>query len=139
MSERYRADYRLLNVREHLGEKPEALDVPWAEFAGDESTTQTFRVPTDDVIDPYLELQVYGVDAYGHDVVINDQSLSGFDLPPCEGWQYWMVRVSVPALRQGENSLCVRRDPDTHDEFVVGTVTVNWREPLKDPAPDGED
>ena len=131
MSEQYRATYRLLEVREHLGEDPDALDVPWATFAGDASSERTFRVPTDAATDPYLELQVYGVDAYGHEIVVNGQSLSGFDVPPGDGWQYWMTGITVRDLRHGENTLQIRRDPDTHDEFVVGTITVNWRQPVQ--------
>ena len=130
MSEQYRANYRLLEVREHLGENPNALGVPWAEFVGDRSTEQIFRVPSAEVIDAYLELQAYGVDAYGHEVIVNDRALSGFDVPPGDGWQYWMTTIQVPDLREGENTLRIRRDPDTHDEFVIGTVTVNWREPV---------
>lgn len=130
MSEQYRADYRLLEVREHLGENPGALDVPWADFVGDRSSEQTFRVPTDAVTGPYLELQAYGVDAYGHDIVINGTPLSGFDVPPGDGWQYWMTRIQAPDLREGDNWLRIHRDADTHDEFVVGTVTVNWRVPV---------
>jgi hypothetical protein len=126
-----RANYALIDIREHLGADKEALDVPWAEFVGDETTEYSFTVPSEDVTDAYVELQAYDVGAYGHEIVVNGDRLSGFDVPPNEGWQYWMDSVTGAHLVEGENTIHVARDVDTRDEFVVGTVTVHWREPVE--------
>jgi len=131
MSEQRRANYAVIDIREHLGADASALDVPWAEFVGDESTEHTFSVPTAEPTDAYIQLQAYDVAAYGHDIVINGDPLSGFDIPPAEGWQYWMDSVTGVELVEGDNTIRIVRDGDAHDEFVVGTLTVNWREPVE--------
>lgn len=131
MSDRYRANYTLVDFQEHLGTDADALNVPWAEFAGNRSSAHEFVVPTADPRDAYLELQAYDVGEYGHDILLNGESLTGFDIPPDNGWQYWMDSVTGASLREGENTLRVLRDPESTDEFVVGSVTVHWREPVE--------
>lgn len=127
-----RANYVLLNFGEHLGPSGDLLDVEWAEFVGDETSRLTFEVPTDDAGDAYLQLQAYDVGEYGHEVRVNDEPLSGFDLPPHNGWQSWMDALTGADLEEGENALRVRRDTATNDAFVIGAVTVHWTEPMSD-------
>lgn len=126
----HRANYATLSFQEALGPSEQHLDVPWAEFAGDQSSSQTFEVPTDDPRDPYLQIQVFGVEGYGHDVLLNGESLSGFDFPPSEGWQTWMDTITGQPLQQGENTLRIERDTTTPDAFAIGSVVVNWRESI---------
>jgi hypothetical protein len=123
-----RSDYALLSVLEHLGADPGALNLDWAEFVGDESTVQRFEVGTRDPTDAYIELQAYDVGAFGHEILVNGEPLSGFDLPPAEGWQLWMDAVTGAGLREGENTVQVVRDPDSGDEFAVGNLIVHWRQ-----------
>ena len=124
-----RANYALVTFMEHLGEMESQLDVEWAEFVGNRTTELTFEVSTDDPSDAYLQLQAYDVGTYGHDVLLNGQSLSGFDIPPGQGWQSWMDAITGTALQGGENTLQFVREADSTDSFVVGNVVVNWREP----------
>lgn len=126
----YRANYALITLQEHLGPDPERLDVPWATFAGDVTEEHRFDVRTNDPREPYIEMQVYDVGSYDHDILVNGEALSGFDVPRGEGWQYWMDTVSPSLLERGANTLQFRRDVASGDAFVVGTVTVHWKEPL---------
>ena len=123
-----RANYALVTVLEQLGPSADALDVPWADFAGDRSSVGEFTAPAG-ATDVYVELQAYDVGAFGHEILLNGDPLTGFDVPPAEGWQYWMDAVTEQELRAGENTLRIRRDTDTDDAFAVGNVVVNWREP----------
>ena len=129
MDETYRADYALLSVFEQFGPEAGSLDVPWAEFAGDRSSEYEFTVRTDEATDAYVELQAYDVGAYGHEIVLNGEELTGFDVPPRDGWQYWMDTVTDQRLRAGRNILRIRRDQTMDDSFAVGNVVVHWREP----------
>jgi len=129
MSDRHRANYALVDFKEHLGMAPDRLDVPWAEFVGEQSSEGQFTVPVANPIDAYLECQVYDVGVYDHEIRVNGSALAGFDLPPAEGWQYWMNPLVETGLQEGENTIRFTRAPDSADEFVVGTVTVHWREP----------
>jgi hypothetical protein len=131
MSQRYRSNYALVEFGELLAEQETALDVPWADFVGDESSERSFEVPVGGVVDGYVTVQALDVDAYGHQILVNGDSLSGFDLPPSSGWQCWMDVLSDASLREGENTIQFRRDPDTPDAFAVGTVRVTWREPVE--------
>lgn len=126
----YRANYALVSFQEHLGPDPDGLDVPWASFSGDETEAHAFEVPTDDPSDAYVEMQVYDVGTFDHDLLVNGDALSGFDVPARDGWQYWMDTVTAARLTEGENTLRFRRDADSDDSFVVGTATVHWREPV---------
>lgn len=125
-----RANYALINVQEHLGTDADALSIPWAKFVGNRSTEYTFTVPSDSVVDPYVGLQVFDIDSYGHEILINDDALSGFDIPPTSGWQYWMDTVTGADISEGQNALRFARDSSTDDDFAVGSVTVHWREPI---------
>lgn len=131
MSERFRSNYALLDFSEMLGPHAEAMDVEWAEFAGDQSSELDFEVPTAGARDGYVTIQALDVSEYSHEVVVNGESLSGFDLPPCEGWQTWMDVVSGVELVEGTNTLQFLRDDETRDAFVVGSVRVTWREPIE--------
>ena len=131
MTDARRANYALLEVLEHLGPSKESLKVEWAEFSGDHSTPHEFTVPTGEATDTYLEVQVYDVGTFGHDIRLNGESLSGFDIPPGDGWQYWMDAVPGQHLRAEENTLQIRRETASEDAFAVGNVVVNWREPVE--------
>jgi hypothetical protein len=120
-------DYALVTVLEHLGEDPDALNIEWAEFAGDASTLQTFDVTTTKPLDAYFEIQLYDVGTFGHEVLVNGEPLTGFDLPPSDGWQLWMDTVTGAMLQQGENTVQVVRDSESDDEFAIGNVIVHWR------------
>lgn len=127
-----RANYALIDVHEHLGVDADALSVLWAEFVGNRSTEYTFTVtvPSGSVVDPYVKLQVFDIDAYGHEILINGDALSGFDIPPAPNWQYWMDTVTGADIIEGQNTLRFVRDANTDDDFAIGSITVHWREPI---------
>lgn len=125
------ANYALVYVGAHLGEDPAKLDVEWAEFVGDETADYEFEVPTPDATDAYIGLQVFDVGAYGHELVVNDEPLTGFDIPPGSGWQYWVDAITEGSLVQGVNTIRIARDAGSDDNFVVGTATIHWKEPIE--------
>ena len=124
-----RTAHALVDFGELLGPHEESLDVPWAEFVGDKSSEATFEVGSDPQ-DAYLEIQAYDVGTFEHEAVVNGNSLSGFDLPPHDGWQCWVDTVTGVDLVEGENSLRFRRGEESDDAFVVGSVVVTWTEPI---------
>lgn len=126
-----RANYALVDFMEFLGDDVDALDVPWADFAGDRSTERTFTVPTADATEAYFTLQAFDVGVYGHEVAVNGDPVTGFDVPPSPGWQHWMDAITGAELVEGENTIQVHRDQDSADSFVVGTATVHWKEPVE--------
>lgn len=126
-----RANYAIVPFQQHLGQNPESLSVPWAEFVGNQTDAREFTVPTDDVTDAYLEIQAYDVEEYGHEIRVNETALSGFDVPPAEGWQHWMDTLAGVSLHEGANTVRIERDATTTDAFVVGVVVVHWREPVE--------
>ena len=113
-----------------LAPHEEALDLPWAEFVGDTSSEASFTIDASDAEDGYLQIQAYDVGEFGHDVLLNGEPLSGFDLPPNDGWQCWVDAVTGSDLQEGENTLRFRRDDESRDALVVGSVVVNWTEPI---------
>ena len=130
MTRRFRANYALLPILEQLGPSADGLDLSWATFAGDRTSPYAFDVPTPDSTDHYVEIQLYDVGSYDHEITINGTTLSGFDLPPGEGWQYWLDNAVNVDLQSGENTLRICRDRTSDDAFAVGNVVVNWKEPL---------
>ncbi|WP_276273791.1 DUF7383 domain-containing protein [Haloarcula litorea] len=127
----HRANYARCQFLQHLGPDADSLAVPWAEFTGDRTDPVAFEVPTATPTDPYVEVQVYDVGDYDHDILLNGRALSGFDLPPAEGWQYWMDAVADTHLQGGENTLAFERADTGEDAFVVGVAVVNWKEPVE--------
>jgi hypothetical protein len=129
---RTRANYARLDFQEHLGESSDGLDVPWAEFVGNHrSSAREFTVPAGPATEAYLECQLFEVGSYGHEIVVNGDALTGFDIPPAPGWQYWMDPITGADLEPGENTIRFVRDADTRDDFVVGSVVVHWKEPVE--------
>ena len=128
---RTHANYALFYLGDHLGPDRDALDIDWATFVGDRTDRYEFTVPTAAVVDCHISLQVYDVGEYGHDVLINDEALSGFDFPPDEGWQYWMDSLSDRRLVEGTNTLRIERDTEGDDNFAVGNVKIHWKEPME--------
>ena len=130
MSQSHRATYARCPVQQHLGPDADSLDVPWAEFSGDRSDPVPFSVPTADPVEPYVEMQVYDVAAFSHEILLNGTALTGFDIAPGDGWQYWMDTIDATYMNPGETTLQFARDTATDDAFVVGTATVHWKEPV---------
>jgi hypothetical protein len=114
-----------------LAPEGRALELDWAANAGDITDRYEFEVPTDDAQDAYVGLQAFDVSDYGHEIEVNDEPLSGFDIPPNDGWQYWMDTLTGAELRGGTNTVRIRRDADSRDAFAVGTVTIHWKEPVE--------
>lgn len=127
----HRANYATVFVGSHLHPSDETLDLDWAEDVGDETDAFEFEVPTDEPREAYLGLQAFDVGEYGHEIQINGESLSGFDLPPNEGWQYWVDTIVGAELVAGPNTIQILRDQSGADAFAVGTVTVHWKEPVE--------
>jgi hypothetical protein len=128
---RRRANYALVSFMEQLGEDEADLDTPWAEFVGDRTEPHVFEVPTDDATEPFVQLQAYDVGEFGHEIFVNGDPLTGFDIPPSSGWQCWMDSITGTSLVAGQNTIRVRRDAATEDAFVIGTATVHWKEPVE--------
>lgn len=127
----YRANYALVNVSAHLGPNKDAIDVPWADFVGDATPNFEFEVPASETVDAYVGMQAFRVGEFGHELLVNDEPLGGFDLPPATGWQYWEDAITDSALVRGTNTFRFARDADTDDSFAVNNVTIHWREPVE--------
>lgn len=132
----FRANYATVYVGAHLGPDGRTLDLEWADDAGDETNPLEFEVPTDETREAYVGIQAFDVGEYGHEILFNDRAQSGFDIPPNEGWQYWVDTLTGTELRAGTNTVRIARDTDTDDAFAVGTLTVHWKEPLETPESD---
>lgn len=126
-----RANYALVDVGAQLGPPEFELDLDWATDAGDVTDPHEFEVPTADPREAYVGVQAFDVGFYGHEIEINGEALGGFDIPPREGWQYWVDTISGATLREGTNTVRIRRDRTTMDRFAIGTVTVHWKEPVE--------
>ena len=124
------ANYATVYVGAELGPADRGLGLDWATDAGDATDEFEFSVSAADPQDAYLGLQAFDVAEYGHEIEVNGVSLSGFDVPPAEGWQYWVDTITNVELCEGTNTLRIRRDTSTRDSFAVGTVTIHWKEPL---------
>ncbi|MFC6990162.1 hypothetical protein ACFQJD_18330 [Haloplanus sp. GCM10025708] len=129
---RFRANYATVYVGAQLTAGGRRLDLDWATDAGDATDVYEFTVPTADATDGYIGIQAFDVGEYGHEIVVNGDPTSGFDVPPSEGWQYWVDTLTDVELHEGTNTLQIRRDPDSGDSFAVGNVTVHWKEPVEE-------
>jgi len=125
-----RANYATIYVGVQLAPETRELALDWADNVGDETVAYEFDVPTDGATDAYVGIQAFDVGEYGHEIIVNGEPMSGFDIPPNDGWQYWVDTFGDRAsLTEGPNSLRIARDTDTDDAFAVGTATVHWKEP----------
>jgi hypothetical protein len=127
----FRANYATVFVGAALGPEDDGLDLEWARDVGDATADLEFTVPTSGAEDAYVGLQAFDVGTYGHEILVNGESLTGFDIPPNDGWQYWVDTLSGARLAEGTNALRIERDRSTRDAFAVGTVTVHWKEPTE--------
>ncbi|WP_411965325.1 hypothetical protein [Haloferax sp. YSMS24] len=128
----HRANYATVFIGSHLHPPDERLNLDWAADVGDETDSFEFEVPTDDPTEAYIGIQAFDVGEYGHDILINGDPLSGFDIPPGDGWQYWVDTVVGAELVEGTNTIRIVRDKSTDDAFAVGTITIHWKEPVEE-------
>jgi hypothetical protein len=131
VSERHRANYTTVYLGALLGPDGHRLELDWADDVGDATADHEFSVPTADATDALVGVQAFDVGDYGHEIRVNGEALSGFDIPPNDGWQHWVDTVTNVDLREGDNTVAVHRDPDSVDAFAVGTVTIHWKEPIE--------
>ena len=125
-----RANYATMYVGAQLAPETRKLDLDWADDVGDETAALEFDVPTADPTDGYVGIQAFDVGEYGHEILINNNPINNFDIPPNEGWQYWVDTFGdAVSLSEGRNSVRIVRDEETTDAFAVGTVTIHWKEP----------
>jgi len=125
-----RANYATIYVGVQLAPETRELALDWADNVGDETDAYEFEVPTEETTDGYVGIQAFDVGEYGHEILVNGDPMSGFDIPPNDGWQYWVDTFGeAVSLTGGTNRLRIVRDDDTTDAFAVGTVTVHWKEP----------
>lgn len=122
-----RATYATVYVGTEL-DPDHRLDLEWATHAADETDRFEFEVVGADPHDAIVGVQAFDVGAYGHEIRVNGEALTGFDIPPNDGWQYWVDTVTGAELRQGTNTLQIARDTATDDAFAIGTVVVQWKE-----------
>lgn len=125
----HRANYATIYMGVQLSPEGRELGLDWAAFVGDETDTYEFSVPTAEPAEGLLGVQAFDVGEYGHEIYVNGTPLAGFDIPPSDGWQYWVDTITGADLREGTNTLRIRRDADTGDSFAVGNVFVHWKEP----------
>ena len=128
----HRASYTTLDVRAQLAPAGEELDLDWAASVGDATAVYEFEIGASEPTDGLVGIQAFDVGDYGHEIEVNGVPLSGFDIPPGDGWRYWVDTVSDGTLREGINTLRVRRNADADDAFAVGTVVVHWKAPVTD-------
>lgn len=78
----------------------------------------------------YLLIQARDVERGSHRILINNQELPGFDLPGQlafnQLWMTWMDGLPQAFLRQGENTITIRRT--SADDFRIENVVVHWKE-----------
>jgi hypothetical protein len=123
-----RSDFTIVPFGEFLGDNANDNDLPWAVFVGNETNTKSFLIDDMTVGDAYLLIQTYKVGVPSHKIFINSRELKGFNIPPHDGWQTWMVVITEPILKRGINTIKVVRDARTDDDFAIGNITVHWRE-----------
>ena len=81
----------------------------------------------DPIDDGYLLITAHNVSNQSHQISINSQQLSGFDLPIHDpGWMTWMDRIQPGVLKAGMNTLTIVRT--FNDDFHVKDIVVHWRE-----------
>ncbi|ELZ94820.1 hypothetical protein C440_07087 [Haloferax mucosum ATCC BAA-1512] len=124
----HHANYATVFIGSHLHPTTETLALDWADDVGDETDAFEFEVPTDEPREPYIGIQAFDVGEYEHEIKINGESLSGFDIPPNDGWQYWVDTITGADLVEGTNTIQIVRDDSGYDAFAVGTVTIHWKE-----------
>lgn len=127
---RFRANYAVVYVGAQFGPEDRSLGLDWAEQVGDETPVYEFEVPTDETHEPFVGLQAFDVGSYGHEIAVNGETLSGFDIPPNDGWQYWVDSLTGASLHAGTNTIQIRRDPDAEDAFAIGTMRIHWKEAI---------
>ena len=122
-----RADFEIINFSSHLGDKKSDIKAPWATFHGDVSPVKNFFIGQRPVGAGYLLVQAYNVNNENHRILVNGIELGGFDIPTESGWQTWMDVIQVGVLKQGNNTIQIKRTTGG-DNFIVANVTVHWRE-----------
>jgi hypothetical protein len=123
-----KANFAIVKFGEHLGNDKADLDAPAFTFVGDRSSEKEFEIEGKPVGEGYVLLNIAGVQSYNHRILINGRGLGGRDIPATgDRWDTWMDGIEEGVLRQGTNTIQVRRGRDG-DNFLVEFAVVHWRE-----------
>ena len=107
-------------------------DFNWIPFTHDftalsPSFAVDFPIEGEPIDDGYLLITAHNVSWQTHQIYVNGQELSGWDIPIHNpGWQTWMDRIPSGLLHTGTNSIMVVRAAD--DDFTTKDIIVHWRE-----------
>lgn len=122
------SDFGLITFWEHLGDKKGDLSTS-ATWVGDRTTVRNFNIDGVPQGKGYVLVQAYDVHEGSHQILINGQALPGMDIPKEVGkWQTWMDEIPSGIMKQGNNTIQIRRDTSTGDNFIIRTVAIHWRE-----------
>ena len=107
-------------------------DFNWIPFThdfteNDPTLTVEFPIEGTPIDDGYLLITAHNVTFQDHQISINNEQLSGFDIAMhSSGWQTWMDRIPSGVLQSGTNSITLVRIGN--DDFSTKDIVVHWRE-----------
>ncbi len=142
-----RANYVIIAFDEHLGDNENDLPLERFKrssrgfiyddyaFVGNQSTVRTFTIDSLPRGGGYLTIQLLDVHDKGHRLEINGTELGKeciMRTDPFSGhtleWKSWTTDFKTRILRAGENTVQIFKGDGSTDNFVVGTIVINWRE-----------
>ena len=125
-----RADFEVIEFREHLGDKKGDLSTPYP-FLGDASSVRNFFIGSPPKDDAFITLQVFDVQDSYHRIKINGMDLPGWDIAlhgVNNRWYTWTDIIPRNYLRTGNNTVQILRNTGSGDNFIINYVIINWRE-----------
>jgi hypothetical protein len=128
----YRSDFAVIKFNEHLGNNANDLNYDGTTFVGNQTTIRTFNLGDQPTGEAYFTLQLYDVQAEGHHVLINGKRTGGIikDIPKNleYKWFIWTNTIEKGIIQKGNNTIQIKRNSGSGDNFIVGSVIISWRE-----------
>ena len=142
-----RANYEIIAFDEHLGDNESDLPLDLAirsssafifdtyTFVGSQSSLRTFNIDSLPRGGGYLTIQLLHVHKKGHRMEINGvelgkETIMGTDVRSGSAyrWHIWTTDFKTRILKQGSNNVRIFKADNSSDNFLVGTLVINWRE-----------
>ncbi len=130
-----KANFETIIFNEHLGDDSGDLPAFSTTFVGDQTSIANFNIERTPVEKGYLLIHLWDNEKQTLMVEINGTNVFQGEYIAHQHGSHkasiFLLPVNANIMRQGNNTLQVKRDPNGSDNFHIYTVIVNWKEEFR--------
>jgi hypothetical protein len=128
-----KTNFKTIIFNQHLGDDSDDLPTfSGMSFVGDQTTLVNFNIENTPIEKGYLLLHLWDLEEQSESIELNGVNVfegkhTGHQLGSHKA-SIFLLPIEESILKQGNNTLQIKRDSSKGDNFHIYTVVVNWKE-----------